>query len=100
MVPLTGLGSFAKVASFCGLRKSAANLPKRMDKQQVIREGVVSETLPGARFRVRLDEGKEILCHLAGKLRVHFIRILPGDRVRVEMGPYDDTKGRIVYRIK
>ncbi len=60
--------------------------------------GVVDELLPGAKFRVKLDNGQEILGHLAGKLRMHRIRILPGDRVRLEMSPYDLTKGRIVYR--
>ena len=60
--------------------------------------GVVDELLPGAKFRVTLENGQEILAHLAGKLRMHRIRILPGDRVRIEMSPYDLTKGRIVYR--
>ena len=60
--------------------------------------GQVVETLPNASFRVRLDDGKEVLCHLAGKLRIYRIKILPGDRVTVEMTPYDDTRGRIVYR--
>ncbi|MDO8505817.1 MAG: translation initiation factor IF-1 [bacterium] len=60
--------------------------------------GVVEELLPGAKFRVKLENGQEILAHLAGKLRMHRIRILPGDRVRIEMSPYDLTKGRIVYR--
>ena len=54
--------------------------------------------MPGAHFRVQLDEGGIVLAHLAGRLRVHFIRILPGDRVKVEMSPYDATKGRIIYR--
>ena len=62
-------------------------------------EGVVIENLPNARFRVQLDEGEmEILAHVSGKMRMHYIRILPGDRVRVEMSPYDLTKGRIIYR--
>ena len=64
-------------------------------------EGVVVENLPNARFRVKLDEGElEILAHVSGKMRMHYIRILPGDRVRVEMSPYDLTKGRITYRFK
>lgn len=71
-----------------------------MAKKDTIRkEGVVIEKLPNAVFRVRLaEDGAEILAHLSGKMRVHFIRILPGDRVTVEMSPYDSTKGRIVYR--
>ena len=63
-------------------------------------EGIVKESLPNTVFRVELDNGSLVLCHLSGKMRMHFIKILPGDRVRVEMTPYDKTKGRIVYRIK
>lgn len=63
-------------------------------------EGVVEESLPNTLFRVRLDNGDLILCHLSGKMRMHFIKILPGDKVKVEMTPYDKTKGRIVYRAK
>lgn len=61
-------------------------------------QGQVFETLPDAKFRVRLTDGREVLCHLAGKLRMFRIKILPGDQVTVEMSPYDDGKGRIVYR--
>jgi len=60
--------------------------------------GTVIETLPSANFRVKLDDGKEVLCHLAGKLRIYRIKILPGDRITVEMSPYDEKRGRIVYR--
>jgi len=63
-------------------------------------EGTVKEVLPNARFRVVLENGMEVLCHLSGKMRIHFIRILPGDRVTVELSPYDLTRGRIVYRYK
>ncbi|MCL4353876.1 translation initiation factor IF-1 [Patescibacteria group bacterium] len=63
-------------------------------------EGVVKESLPNTLFRVELEDGKLILCHLSGKMRMHFIKILPGDKVRIEMTPYDKEKGRIVYRIK
>ena len=63
-------------------------------------EGVVRESLPNTLFRVELENGNIVLCHLSGKMRMNFIKILPGDRVRVEMTPYDKTKGRIVYRIK
>jgi len=63
-------------------------------------EGVVRESLPNTLFRVELDNGNLVLCHLSGKMRMHFIKILPGDKVRVEMTPYDKTKGRIVYRVK
>jgi len=61
-------------------------------------EGIVREALPNAMFRVELENGHKILGHVSGKMRMHFIRILPGDKVTVEMSPYDLTKGRIVYR--
>ena len=63
-------------------------------------EGKVTETLPNAMFRVELENGHEILAHVSGKIRMHYIRILPGDRVTVEMSPYDLSKGRITYRFK
>jgi len=63
-------------------------------------EGKVLESLPNTLFRVELPDGKIIICHLSGKMRMNFIKILPGDRVRVEMTPYDDTKGRITFRLK
>lgn len=62
-------------------------------------EGKVLEALPNTLFRVQLSDGSIVLCHLSGKMRMHFIKILPGDRVRIEMTPYDKTKGRITYRI-
>lgn len=67
---------------------------------RLFKEGIVEEALPSTLFRVRLDDGKEILAHLAGRMRLHHIRVLPGDRVRVELSPYDDTKARIVQRLK
>ena len=63
-------------------------------------DGVVTESLPNTLFRVELENGSMVLCHLSGKMRMHFIKILPGDRVKVEMTPYDKTKGRITYRNK
>jgi len=70
-----------------------------MPKQNVIeKDGIVKETLGNATFRVELDNGHVILAHISGKMRMHYIRILPGDKVRVEMSPYDLTRGRIVYR--
>lgn len=63
-------------------------------------EGVVKESLPNTLFRVEISDGNIILCHLSGKMRMHFIKILPGDKVRVEMTPYDKSKGRITYRGK
>jgi len=62
--------------------------------------GEVAEALPNAMFRVKLENGHEIVCHVSGKIRMNYIRILPGDKVAVEMSPYDLTKGRITYRYK
>ena len=70
------------------------------DKELVKLEGVVEETLPSTTFRVRLDNGHEILAHISGRMRVNYIRLIPGDRVLVEMSPYDLTKGRITQRLK
>lgn len=69
-------------------------------KEAIRKEGIVVESLPNANFKVKLDDGSEILAHISGKMRIHFIKILPGDRVTVELSPYDQTKGRIVYREK
>ena len=72
-----------------------------MSKDDVIEvEGTVLEKLPNAMFRVELENGHQILAHISGKLRMNFIRILPGDKVLVEMSPYDLTKGRIIWRAK
>jgi translation initiation factor IF-1 len=70
-----------------------------MAKEEPIRvEGIVRESLPNAMFRVELENGHVVLAHVSGKMRMHFIRILPGDKVTLEMSPYDLNKGRIVYR--
>ena len=72
-----------------------------MAKQSAIeKEGTIIEALSNAMFRVELDNGHVIIAHISGKMRMHYIRILPGDRVRVEMPPYDLTKGRISFRYK
>lgn len=71
-----------------------------MKKVRYFKEGEVIEALPNTTFRVKLSNGKEILAHLSGKMRLNFIRILPGDRVNVEVSPYDENRGRIVYRKK
>ena len=72
-----------------------------MSKQDVIEvQGVVTDALPNATFQVELQNGHKILAHISGKLRMNFIRILPGDKVTVEMSPYDLTKGRITWRSK
>ncbi len=69
-------------------------------KKTIRREGRVIEALPNAFFKVALDDGKEIMGFLSGKMRLNRITILPGDKVTLEMSPYDDSKGRIVYRLK
>jgi translation initiation factor IF-1 len=74
---------------------------RSMAKDDVIEvEGAVVETLPNAMFRVELENGHTVLAHVSGKIRMHFIRILPGDKVTVELSPYDLTRGRITYRYK
>lgn len=72
-----------------------------LGKQDVIEvEGTVIEPLPNAMFRVELDNGHIVLAHISGKMRMHFIRIIPGDKVTIELSPYDLSRGRIVYRKK
>ncbi len=72
-----------------------------MSKEEVIEvEGVVKDPLPNAMFRVQLENGHEVLAHISGKMRMHFIKILPGDKVKLEISPYDLTRGRITYRAK
>ncbi|HEX8932152.1 MAG TPA: translation initiation factor IF-1 [Patescibacteria group bacterium] len=64
------------------------------------KDGIVLEALPNTLFRVKLDDGSLVLCHLSGKMRMNFIKILPGDKVKIEMTPYDLTKGRIMFRYR
>ena len=87
-----------------GLRTGSAQEIKQfsyMAKQSAIeQDGVIVEALSNAMFRVELENGHEITAHISGKMRMHYIKILPGDKVRVEMSPYDLSKGRIVFRYK
>ncbi|NTV51265.1 MAG: translation initiation factor IF-1 [Desulfobulbaceae bacterium] len=72
-----------------------------MPKEEAIQvEGTIVEPLPNAMFRVELDNGHRVLAHISGKMRMHFIKILPGDRVTVELSPYDLTRGRVTFRAK
>jgi translation initiation factor IF-1 len=72
-----------------------------MSKKDLVQlEGTIVESLPNATFRVELENGHRVLAHISGRMRMHWIRILPGDRVTVEFSPYDLTKGRIIYRFK
>ena len=66
----------------------------------IVLEGTILESLPNAMFRVELENGHKVLAHISGKMRMHYIRILPGDKVQVELTPYDLTRGRITYRFK
>jgi translation initiation factor IF-1 len=79
--------------------KRAGNATATPPNREVIElTGTIAETLPGTQFRVELENGHQIIAHVAGKMRKHFIRIVPGDSVTVELTPYDLTKGRITYR--
>jgi translation initiation factor IF-1 len=79
--------------------KVARILAKPKD-DTILVEGTVAEPLPNAMFRVELENGHKVLAHISGKMRMHYIRILPGDRVQVELTPYDLSRGRITYRYK
>ena len=79
--------------------EGGSTLPKPKE-DAIVLEGTVTEPLPNAMFRVHLDNGHHVLAHISGKMRMHYIRILPGDRVQVELTPYDLTRGRITYRYK
>ena len=92
----------SREALFTGVR-----VPKNKEKaassgkeEGIQVEGTVIEPLPNAMFRVELDNGHRVLAHISGKMRMHYIRILPGDRVLIELSPYDLTRGRVVYRYK
>lgn len=84
----------------CGITLKPKNRGKLMAKDVIEIEGTILESMPNAMFRVKLENGHEILAHISGKIRKNFIRILPGDRVKVEMTPYDLSKGRITFRLK
>jgi translation initiation factor IF-1 len=72
-----------------------------MPKQSLIKiDGTITESLSNAMFRVQLENGHEVISHISGKMRMHYIKILPGDKVSIEMSPYDLSKGRIIYRYK
>ena len=81
------------------LSEEIVALPKPKE-DAIVLEGTINEALPNAMFRVQLENGHNVLAHISGKMRMHYIRILPGDRVQVELTPYDLTRGRITYRYK
>ena len=82
------------------VRVDSRNYEDNMSKDVIEIEGTILESMPNAMFRVELENGHEILAHISGKIRKNFIRILPGDKVKVEMTPYDLSKGRITFRLK
>ncbi len=69
-------------------------------KEKIAAEGEVIESLPNTSFKIALTDGRVVLCHLSGKMKMHYIKVLPGDKVKVELSPYDETRGRIVFREK
>jgi translation initiation factor IF-1 len=81
-------------------RKTLHEATNRVAKEAIEIEGTVSEVLPNATFRVQLENGHEVLAYLSGKMRQNYIRVLEGDRVKVELSPYDLTRGRVTYRYK
>jgi translation initiation factor IF-1 len=72
---------------------------QKQEKEIIKMEGIIVETLPSTTFKVRLDNGHEVLAHISGRMRVNYIRLLPGDKVLMEMSPYDLTKGRVIQRM-
>ena len=83
------------------LLKKYKKMGDKVPKEELIElEGTVIETLPNTTFKVRLDNGHELLAHISGKLRMHYIKILPGDKVKLEISPYDLNRGRIIWRGK
>ena len=102
--PTGGFTRSARPRARCGhqpsrSREESRPLPKPKE-DAIVLEGTVVEPLPNAMFRVELENGHKVLAHISGKMRMHYIRILPGDRVQVELTPYDLTRGRITYRYK
>jgi translation initiation factor IF-1 len=81
----------------CKYNKGLLSMPK---EEAIQVEGTIIEPLPNAMFRVELDNGHKVLAHISGKMRMHFIKILPGDKVTIELSPYDLTRGRITFRSK
>ena len=90
-IPLSG------VYALLTIEESILPKPK---EDAIVLEGTIVESLPNAMFRVELENGHKVLAHISGKMRMHYIRILPGDKVQVELTPYDLTRGRITYRYK
>jgi translation initiation factor IF-1 len=99
-LPAPGRRRFRLARGWVGRVQNPRNNRSLPKKDAIEVEGTVTEPLPNAMFRVQLENGHNVLAHISGKMRMHYIRILPGDRVLVELSPYDLTRGRIVYRYK
>ena len=97
MMPLFQLGGFEYEKFTIHYETQEIGMPK---EEAIKVEGIVLETLPNAMFKVELENKHQVLAHISGKMRMHFIKILPGDKVTVELSPYDLTRGRITYRSK
>jgi translation initiation factor IF-1 len=96
-----GLACARAHASASSLIVALRRVPLAKPKEDaIVLEGTILESLPNAMFRVELENGHKVLAHISGKMRMHYIRILPGDKVQVELTPYDLTRGRITYRYK
>ena len=95
-----GSSAFMRAARRCSSLVSSERVLAKPKEDAIVLEGTVLESLPNAMFKVELENGHELLAHISGKMRMHYIRILPGDRVQVELTPYDLKRGRITYRYK
>ena len=99
--PLAWFAGSTRVYCVCSYSSHQEERPLAKPKEDaIVLEGTVVEPLPNAMFRVELENGHKVLAHISGKMRMHYIRILPGDRVQVELTPYDLERGRITYRYK
>jgi translation initiation factor IF-1 len=95
-----GSNAFVRRGPEGGPPRSSERVLAKPKEDAIVLEGTVLESLPNAMFKVELENGHELLAHISGKMRMHYIRILPGDRVQVELTPYDLKRGRITYRYK
>ena len=95
-----GRGRASRASSSCAESTLVRYARRRMAEEKIEMEGEITEALPNTMFRVKLDNGHDVLGHISGKMRRHYIRILPGDRVKIELSPYDLDRGRITYRYK
>ncbi len=95
-----GPEGLARLRAIVGAPAAGGQTLAKPKEDAIVLEGTVIEPLPNAMFRVELENGHKVLAHISGKMRMHYIRILPGDRVQVELTPYDLSRGRITYRYK